>query len=76
MVCEEHPFLGALPDAHVNDPNSADQIGLAEVKCPYKYRELSPEDAAMNADFCSSLCIESGIKVLLHIITTPKSRAN
>lgn len=64
VVCEEHPFLGASPDAYINDPSSADQFGLAEVKCPYKYRELSPEDAAMNSDFCSSLCIESGIKVL------------
>lgn len=64
VVCEEHPFLGASPDAYVNDPTSVDQYGLAEIKCPYKYRDLSPEDAAMNLDFFCSLCVEGGVKVL------------
>ena len=54
----------ASPDAYVNDPTSSDQFGLAEIKCPYEYRNLSPEDAAMNSDFCCSLSVER-VKVLL-----------
>ena len=52
VVCEEHPFLGASPDAYVHDPQSSDQYGLAEIKCPYKYRNISPVDAS---DFCSKV---------------------
>ena len=47
VICEE---IRASPDAYVNDPTSVDQFGLAEIKCPYKYRDLSPQDAAMNPD--------------------------
>ena len=50
VVCEEHPFLGASPDAYVNDPTSTDQFSLAEIKCPYKYCNLSPESSAMNSN--------------------------
>ena len=64
VVCEAHPFLGASPDAYVNDPTSVDQFGLAEIKCPYKYRDLSPADAAMNSDFCCSVSMDKGVKVL------------
>ena len=64
VICEEIPFLGASPDAYVNDPTSVDQFGLAEIKCPYKYRDLSPQDAAMNPDFCCSLDNEGGVRSL------------
>ena len=64
VVCEEHPFLGASPDAYVNDACSVDQFGLAEIKCPYKYRDLPPEDAASNSDFCSAVSVQAGRKVL------------
>ena len=55
VVCKEHPFLGASPDAYVHDPQSSDQYGLAEIKCPYKYRNISPVDAARASDFCSKV---------------------
>ena len=55
VVCEQHPFLGASPDAYVNDPTAADQFGLIEIKCPYKYRDCLPEEAARNSDFCCTL---------------------
>lgn len=55
VVCEEHPFLGASPDAYVHDPQSSVEYGLAEIKCPYKYRNLSPVDAARASDFCSKV---------------------
>ena len=63
-ICEEYPFLGASPDSCVNDPSCADQFGLVEIKCPYKYRNLSPEDAASNSDFCSVLSVQAGRKGL------------
>ena len=59
VICDKHPFLGASPDAY--DPTSVEQFGLAEIKCPYKYRDLSPEEAAMNSDFC---CFLNGVKAL------------
>ena len=51
IVSLTHPFLAASPDASVYDPTSSEPFGFAEIKCPYKYRELTPEDAAMNSDF-------------------------
>ena len=35
IVSDDHPFLGASPDAVVYDPDNEDPFGLAEVKCPY-----------------------------------------
>ena len=49
---------------YVNDPTSVDQFGLAEIKCPSKYRDLSPADAAMNSDFGCSVSMDKGVKVL------------
>ena len=51
IVSLTHPFLAASPDANVYDPTSSDPFGFAEIKCPYKYRELAPEEAATNSDF-------------------------
>ena len=59
VVCEEHPFIGASPDAYVFDPSSINQFGLAEIKCPYKYRDLTPIDASKHSDFCCMLAIQS-----------------
>ena len=55
VICEDHPFLGASPDAYVHDPHSNDNYGLAEIKCPFKYRNCSPNDAAKESDFCCEL---------------------
>ena len=51
VVCESHPFLGVSPDAVVHDPNSPNPFGLAEVKCPYSARNLSPIEAAKSPNF-------------------------
>lgn len=59
VVCEHHPFIGASPDAYVLDPSTVDQFGLAEIKCPYKYRELTPADACKHSDFCCKLAVQS-----------------
>lgn len=55
VICEEHPFLGASPDSYIHDPQSTDAYGLAEIKCPFKYRNMSPFDAAKATDFCSQV---------------------
>jgi len=50
VISEHFPFLGATP---VHDPSRTDQYGLVEIKCPYKYRDVLPEQAALQSDFCS-----------------------
>ena len=45
----DHPFLGASPDGIVfNDGN---EMGLVEVKCPYKHREHTLEEACKDKVF-------------------------
>ena len=50
-----HPsmgWLGASPDAVVTDPSVDLQDGIAEFKCPYTKRDLSPDDACEDTSFC------------------------
>ena len=50
------PFLGASPDSVVHDPTVEHEFGLAEVKCPYSCRHLSPIDSAVaTTNFCSTM---------------------
>lgn len=55
VISEDFPFLGASPDAVVYDPISASPFGLAEVKCPYSFRHMTPSQACMNREFCCVL---------------------
>ena len=64
VICESHPFLGAPPDANVYDPSYPQPFGLAEVKCPYSCRNVSPVDACTENNFFCSLD-SSGEKPLL-----------
>ena len=48
-------ITGASPDAVVYDPDNEDPFGLAEVKCPYSVRLITPAEACSHKDFCSSL---------------------
>ena len=52
VIFADKPYLGATLDAYIHDPRRQEQYGL---KCPYKYRNLTPEDACLNGDFCSTL---------------------
>ena len=49
------PWLGASTDGLVSDPHSADPDGLLEVKCPYKFRESTPAEAASYKEFFCQL---------------------
>ena len=47
-----HPFLGASPDASVYDTsNSLESFGFVEIKCPFKYKDVTPACAATNKDY-------------------------
>ena len=48
-------YLGASPDGLLTDCNGTDPSGILEIKCPYKYRDVDPCEAAGNKDFCSEL---------------------
>ena len=53
VVDSETPFLGCSPDGKVTDPVSHPHFGLLEVKCPYKYRGVTPKEAAdSDPTFC------------------------
>ncbi len=47
VISEEHPFLGALPDA--------------EVKCPYSCRQLTPVEACSRPNFCCTLPLNGNV---------------
>ena len=55
IVSDDHPFLGASPDAVVYDPDNDDPFGLAEVKCPYSVRFITPAEACSHKDFSCTL---------------------
>ena len=56
IIFKTHPFLGASPDGAVYDPDCVSQpFGFLEIKCAYKYRELTPLQAAQQPDFWSNL---------------------
>lgn len=56
VVSKTHPFLGASPDGAIYDPDSVSgPFGFLEIKCAYKYRELTPLQAAEQPDFWSNV---------------------
>ena len=55
VICEEHPFLGATPDAYVHAPSFNKPYGVVEIECPFKYCDMSPEDACSQPDFYCTL---------------------
>ena len=55
-VSISHPFLGASPDGGVYDPsNVGESYGFAEVKCQFKHRDSTPEQACSDPHFCCVL---------------------
>ena len=47
VVNPSFPYLGASPDRKIIDTKAHPHFGLAEVKCPYKHRNITPFDAAL-----------------------------
>lgn len=50
-----YPHFGSSPDGFVYCKDFEEPEGLLEVKCPYKYRFQTPEEAAQHSDFCCTI---------------------
>ncbi|XP_056008508.1 uncharacterized protein LOC130051168 [Ostrea edulis] len=50
-----YPYLGTSPDGLLHCPHCKESCGTLEIKCPYKYRTLSPSEAASQKDFFCEL---------------------
>ena len=59
VISSRYPVIGASPDGVVSVNG---EMGLVEIKCPYKYRHLTPKQAAEHPDFCCEL-IEGEVKL-------------
>lgn len=56
FISKLYPFLGASPDGAVYDPSSPNQpFGFLEIKCPYKHKNVTPQDACRDPTFCCTL---------------------
>ena len=55
VINPSFPFLGATPDGKIYDPNAEQCEGILEIKCPFKYRDKTPFDAACQPDFFCEL---------------------
>ena len=53
ILSQTYPFLGASVDGLVSCAKCGK--GVVEIKCPYKWRNRTPEDCATERDFCSSV---------------------
>ena len=49
---------------HVFDPSGTDPYGLIEIKCPFKYCDLYPEEASRQTDFFCTLSMKDGRQIV------------
>ena len=74
-VSTSHPFLGASPDGGVYDTsNFGEPYGFAEVKCPLKHSNSTPEQACSDPHVCCVLTSSGEICLKNTILTTGKSK--
>ena len=52
FVSLENPWLAVSPDGLVHDPDTAQPLGLIEIKNPYSVRQLSLDEAIKTPPFC------------------------
>ena len=64
VISEDHPFLGASPDAAAYDPSVSDPFGVAEVKCPFSCRKMTPAEACTQPQFFCTLNTTGGTSQL------------
>ena len=55
IIQPEKGWLGASPDGKAKDPVSDQPDGIIEVKRPYSKREVTPEEACQDRNFCCEL---------------------
>ena len=63
-VSPDYHFLGATLDATIYDPSETQVFGFAEVKCPYKHKEILPKEACADPSFCCQLVEHDGSEQL------------
>ncbi|XP_030911372.1 uncharacterized protein LOC115947690 [Geospiza fortis] len=52
FIHPEKSWLAASPDGIIKDPATGKDLGLLEVKCPYKHRNKTVREACKDKDFC------------------------
>lgn len=58
VVCEQHSFLGASPDAYVFDPGLAEKMLI----------QIPPQDASKQTDFCCKLSTRCDATAVVELI--------
>ena len=51
VICPQQGWLGCSPDDWVVDPDYQDPNGIAEYKCPYSIRGITPHEACQKKSF-------------------------
>ncbi|KAL3891154.1 hypothetical protein ACJMK2_003417 [Sinanodonta woodiana] len=51
-VKEEYPYLGINHNGLVTCKHCVESIKLIKVKCPFKFEDMKPFEAAKNPSFC------------------------
>ena len=59
IVNPAFPWLGASPDGKIQDCSSLPSTGLLEIKCPYTYRDSTPQEASVKPGFFCELIDEN-----------------
>ena len=55
-ICQQYPFLDAIPDGEVYDPTNVEHpFDLLEVKCPFIHKKHTPIEACSDSKFCCEL---------------------
>ncbi|XP_016851173.2 uncharacterized protein LOC103279721 [Anolis carolinensis] len=52
FIDKEKPWLGASPDGILKEAKTGKEIGIVEVKCPYKHRDKTVTEACKDKAFC------------------------
>ena len=55
VVNPAYPWIGASPDGKITDVHADPVHGLLEIKCPYSFRSVAPEDACRAPGFFCKL---------------------
>ena len=53
VICEGEAIPWATPNTYVHDPSVSEPYGVVDIKCPYKYRDMSPKEC-LQPDLCYS----------------------
>ncbi|CAI5776004.1 coiled-coil domain-containing protein 8-like [Podarcis lilfordi] len=52
FIDQRKPWLAASPDGIIKDADTGKELGVLEVKCPYKHRDRTVTEACKDKSFC------------------------